>query len=156
MADRTFRHLLVPTDGSDASVAAARLAFRLARACEAHVDVLYVIDPRLCEELRRFDRRELAAIEHELRAHGQTCVEVLREEGERLGLRVDTEVRGGDPFEEIVALARDHGVDLIVLGHVGRRPRARVLLGSVAERVLEYADCPVLVVKHEPARSNGG
>jgi len=150
MRDRPFRHLLVPTDGSDASVAAARLAFRIAHAFGARVDVLYVIDLLLCEELRRFDRRELEEIQRELLEHGERYVAVLREEAERLGLGVDTEVRRGDPFEEIVARAHDRGVDLIVMGHVGRRPRARVLLGSVAERVLEFAPCPVMIVKHEP------
>jgi nucleotide-binding universal stress UspA family protein len=149
MRDRPFRHLLVPTDGSDASVAAARLAFRLAHAFDARIDLLYVIDLLLCEELRRFDRRELEEIQRELLEHGERYVAVLREEAERLGLGVDSEVRRGDPFEEIVGRAQDRGVDLIVMGHVGRRARARVLLGSVAERVLEFAPCPVMIVKHE-------
>ena len=77
-------------------------------------------------------------------------LQVLRDEGERMGLSVGDDVRRGDPFEEIVGQARDRRTDLIVMGHVGRRPRAKVLLGSVAERVLEFAPCPVMVVKHEP------
>lgn len=149
MSDRIFRHVLVPTDGSDASVAAARLAYRLARAFDAKVDLLFVIDLLLCEELRRFDARELQEVQRELLDQGERLVGVLREEGERQGLTVAGHVRRGDPFEEIVATARQHEVDLIVMGHVGRRPRARVLLGSVAERVLEFAPCPVMVVKHE-------
>lgn len=149
MSERIFRRLLVPTDGSDASVAAARLAFRLAGAFGATIDLLFVIDLLLCEELRRFDQRELEEVRRELFEHGERYVSVLREEAERLGLSVETEIRRGDPFEEIVARARDGGADLIVMGHVGRRARARVLLGSVAERVLEFAPCPVMVVKHE-------
>ena len=149
MSDRIFRHVLVPTDGSDASVAAARLAYRLARAFDAKVDLLFVIDLLLCEELRRFDRRELEEIQRELLEQGERVVGVLRGEGERQGLTVASTVRRGDPFEEIVATAQQREVDLIVMGHVGRRPRARVLLGSVAERVLEFAPCPVMVVKHE-------
>jgi nucleotide-binding universal stress UspA family protein len=148
--ERLFRHLLIPTDGSDASVAAARLGFRVAHAFGAHVDVLYVIDLLLCEELQRFDQREVDEIRAELRDHGQRYVDVLRDEAERLELSVDGEVRRGDPFEEIVAWAREREADLIVMGHVGRRPRAKVLLGSVAERVLEFAPCPVMVVKHDP------
>ena len=149
MAERVFRHVLVPTDGSDASVAAARLAFRLARAFGARVDLLFVIDMLLCEELRRFDLRELAEIQKELLEQGERYLVVLREEGERWGLSVDTLVTRGDPFEEIVDRARDLGADLIAMGHVGRRSRTRVLLGSVAERVLEFAPCPVLVVRQE-------
>lgn len=149
MHERLFRHLLVPTDGSDAAVAAARLAFRVARAFGAHVDLLYVIDLLLCEELRRFDKRELEEIRAELLEQGERTIHVLRKEGERMGLSVAGEVRRGDPFEEIVGHARVRGTDLIVMGHVGRRVRTKVLLGSVAERVLEFAPCPVMVVKHE-------
>lgn len=149
MPERIFRNVLIPTDGSDASVAAARLGFRVARVFDAHVDVLYVVDHLLCEELRRFDRRELDDIRTELREHGQRYVDVLHREGERSGLEVRGEVRNGDPFEEIVAHAHDHEVDLIVMGHVGRRARAKVVLGSVAERVVEFAPCPVMVVKAE-------
>lgn len=150
MPERLFRRLIVPTDGSDASVAAARLAFRIARVFDAHVDLLYVIDLLLCEELRRFDKRELEDIRAELLEQGQRYLQVLRDEGERMGLSVGDEVRRGDPFEEIVGQARDRRADLVVMGHVGRRPRAKVLLGSVAERVLEFSPCPVMVVKHEP------
>lgn len=150
MDERVFRHLLVPTDGSDASVAAARLAVRLARQSLARLDLLYVIDALLCEELRRFDQREPSLVQQELREHGQRYLSVLSEEAERSGVEVDAALRRGDPFEEIVAHARERGADLIVMGHTGRRSRARVLLGSVAERVVEFAPCPVLVVKHEP------
>ena len=149
MHERLFRHILVPADGSDASVAAARLAFRMARVFDARVDLLYVIDLLLCEELRRFDQRELQEIRAELLEQGERTLQVLREEGERMGLDVGSEVRRGDPFEEIVGEACDRGANLIVMGHVGRRPRAKVLLGSVAERVLEFSPCPVMVVKHE-------
>jgi nucleotide-binding universal stress UspA family protein len=149
MAERLFRHLLVPADGSDASVAAARLAFRIARSYDGHVDLLYVLDTLLCEELRRFDKRELDEIQTELLEQGRRILQALADEGERMGVGVDSEVRRGDPFEEIVAQARDHGSDLVVMGHVGRRPRNKVLLGSVAERVVEFAPCPVMVVKHD-------
>jgi nucleotide-binding universal stress UspA family protein len=149
MAERLFRHLLVPADGSDASVAAARLAFRIARAFDGHVDLLYVLDTLLCEELRRFDKREVEEIRQELLEQGRRTLQALADEGERMGIAVDPDVRRGDPFEEIVAAAREHGCDLVVMGHVGRRPRNKVLLGSVAERVVEFAPCPVMVVKHE-------
>ena len=99
MHDRIFRQLLVPTDGSDASVAAARLGFRLARSFGARVDLLFVIDLLLCEELRRFDARELKEIQRELLEQGERIVGVLREEAERHGVPITSEVRRGDPFE---------------------------------------------------------
>lgn len=53
----------------------------------------------------------------------------------------------GRPFEQIVHLAKGLKMDLIVMGTYGRKGAERILIGSVAERVIEYASCPVLVVK---------
>ncbi len=151
MHEALFHHVLVAADGSDASVAAARMGFRMARNCGAQVDLVYVVDAFLCEEMRRFDHRELEEIREELREQGERTLQVLREEAERMGVEVATRVRRGDPFEEIVAHAQEMHADLIVMGHVGRRPRRQVRLGSVAERVLEFATCPVMVVGADAA-----
>jgi universal stress protein A len=59
---------------------------------------------------------------------------------------VVTHLRVGDPAREIAQLAVDLDADAIVVGTHGRRGIARLVLGSVAERVLRYATCPVLVV----------
>jgi universal stress protein A len=53
----------------------------------------------------------------------------------------------GKPFEEVIAAANDLGADLIIMGHTGRRGTSRMLIGLVTQRVLDYAPCPVLVVK---------
>jgi nucleotide-binding universal stress UspA family protein len=58
------------------------------------------------------------------------------------------ELRKGSPFLEIVRYAKDKNIDLIVLGTHGRSGLSHVLLGSVAERVVRKAPCPVLTVRH--------
>jgi nucleotide-binding universal stress UspA family protein len=58
-----------------------------------------------------------------------------------------TVIEVGHPAEHLVAMAEREGVDLIVMGRRGRTATARWLLGSVSERVLRYAHCPVTVVK---------
>lgn len=63
------------------------------------------------------------------------------------GVGVAREVREGTPFLEIIRYARDHQIDLIVLGTHGRTGLAHVLLGSVAEKVVRKAPCPVLTVR---------
>ena len=83
------------------------------------------------------------------------------DEGEDLGLEeladrlceayrctVTTRLREGEAFVEIVALAREEVVDLIVMGTHGRTGLAHMLIGSTAERVVRMASCPVLTVKH--------
>jgi len=146
MSERIFRHLLVPADGSDASVAAARLAFRTARAFGARVDLLYVIDLLLCEELRRFDQRELDEIRAELHEQGERILNVLREEGQRMGLDVASKVVRGDPFEEIVDQARERGADLIVMGsHIPRF----LDLGSHGGHLASLSHHSVMLVRDE-------
>jgi nucleotide-binding universal stress UspA family protein len=66
------------------------------------------------------------------------------------GLAARAALRTGVPYEEIVALARDERADLVVIGTRGRSGLDRVLLGSVADRVVRLAPCPVLTVR-EPA-----
>ncbi len=63
------------------------------------------------------------------------------------GIEVDTTVRTGRPDREVVALAKEVGADLVVIGSHGRTGIDHALLGSVAEKVLRKAPCPVLTVK---------
>lgn len=57
-------------------------------------------------------------------------------------------VNGNSEFVEIVRYAREQNIDLLVLGSHGRGPIAHLLLGSVAEKVVRHAPCPVLTVRH--------
>lgn len=150
MAASVFDHLLVPTDGSQGSLLAGRLAVDLLRGGSGRLTLLYVVDRAVLNELRRFGERSEGEVESELREHGRRYLDLLRRQAADAAIAVETVEREGDPFEEIVALARERGVDLIVMGHVGQRGTRRVLLGSVTQRVLDFAHCPVLVVKQEP------
>jgi nucleotide-binding universal stress UspA family protein len=73
-----------------------------------------------------------------------------RVEGE--GLTVDTVLVRGTPFREIVEIAQTQQVDLIIMGTHGRTGMAHLLMGSVAERVVRLAPCPVMVTR-EKAKS---
>ncbi len=147
LQEQVFATVLVPTDGSVASIGAAELAFRLLRGGRGALTILFVVDRAVLSELRRFGERSDAEVESELREHGRRYLQLLEREARKAGIEVRTVVREGDPFEEIVALAREMDADLIAMGHVGQRGPTRILLGSVTERVLDYAHCPVLVVK---------
>jgi universal stress protein A len=63
------------------------------------------------------------------------------------GLQAELLSRHGNPYEEIVKAAKQFGVDLIIIGSHGYTGWGRLVLGSTAERVMQYAPCPVLVVK---------
>jgi universal stress protein A len=63
------------------------------------------------------------------------------------GLQAEPLLRHGNPYEEIVKAAKEFAVDLIVIGSHGYTGLGRLVLGSTADRVLQYAPCPVLIVK---------
>ena len=142
-----FHHVLVPTDGSENSVKAAELAFRIAQASGARVTLIYVIDSGVISEIARFARHQEAEVRQDLVHNGDHYLDFLETLAQRAHLPVQREIREGVPFEEIVNAAGSLGVDLIVMGHVGHRGPRRILIGSVTERVIEFAACPVLVVK---------
>lgn len=142
-----FRHVLVPTDGSENSVHAARLAFQVAGLCAAELTLMYVVDTAILAEIARFTRHQQAEVRAELHDNGRQYLDYLESLAQEAHLNVQRRICEGVPFEEIVAAAGDLHADLIIMGHVGRRGPRRILIGSVTERVIEFAHCPVLVVK---------
>jgi len=143
-----FRHILVAIDGSEQSLEAVHMALRITEICPTcQVTVLYVIDKLVLNELVRFSKRGQKEVEAELEEQGRRYLDLACKEAERRGVAAKCQTRRGDPFEEIVAAANDLRADLIIMGHTGRRGTTRVLIGSVTQRVLDYAPCPVLVMR---------
>ena len=143
-----FRHTLVPIDGSEPSLQAVQMALRVIGLCPAcKMTVVYVIDKLVLAELVRFSKRSENEVEAEVEEQGRRYLELARKQAEQQGVPAECQIRRGDPFEEIVAAANNLRADLIIMGHTGRRGTARMLIGSVTQRVLDYAPCPVLVMK---------
>jgi nucleotide-binding universal stress UspA family protein len=147
-----FRHILVPVDGSEPAFNAVRVALRLRAACpDCKLTALYVIDKLVLRELIRFSARAEREVETELEDQAYRYLEFVRAEAARDGITVSVLTRKGDPSEEIISVANSLPADLIVMGHTGWRGTARVLIGSVTQRVLDYASCPVLVTRANSA-----
>jgi len=125
MASKDIREILVATDFSDISDAAVRVAHAYARAFGARLHVFHVTWP---------DELGLTALFAALVAELGTLVPLVMAS------------QRGDAADEIVRYAKGHGIHLIVLGTHGRTGVSRVLMGSVAERVIRTAPCPVLTV----------
>lgn len=126
------KRVLLATDGSSYSQAAAEAAGRLAAQTGLAVSVVSVVTTSHNDARRK---------------EAQRAVTVALEHLRSLGLAADGEVAEGRPDEAIVRAAESAGADLIVLGSRGRTGLTKVLMGSVAERVIGHAACPVLVVK---------
>ena len=148
----TFNKILAPTDFSEDSKLALTYAVMLAQKFLSEIIVVHVDQPlapvmvselnpgldvstmnRIAEEGRLLALRELDGTIARLR------------EG---GVKARGLMRVGAPFLEIINAAQSEGADLIVMGTHGRTGLAHVLIGSVAERVVNKAPCPVLTVRH--------
>jgi len=145
-----YDEILVPTDGSDASVEALDEAFRLAKKFGSTVHAVYVIDDTALASLGLDDMTFDTYVDDyfdDLEAFGEKATGRIRTAAEEEGLTVVTSVLEGVPDHEIVDYADDHGIDLIVMATRGRRGLPRALLGSTTERVVRCANVPVLTIR---------
>jgi nucleotide-binding universal stress UspA family protein len=139
------KRILIPTDGSDCSLRAAAFGISLAKILGAEIFAIYAVDTIILEELTK--STEEKDVEKELKEKGERYLTYVVKLAEKEGLKAEAILAKGEPHDQIVHNAKTKGVDLIVMGTYGRRGTKRILIGSVTERVIEYAPCPVLVVK---------
>jgi nucleotide-binding universal stress UspA family protein len=143
-----IRKILIPTDGSDNANAAIARGLELAKLLAAEVTVLNVVD--LSSFIGYGDGLALPNLLPIMKKEGQDIVDQAQQEGASRGVHVETRVETGTPAHKIVEVAKDY--DLIVMGSLGRTGMNHLLLGSVAERVVRHATCPVLVVRMPPEK----
>jgi universal stress protein A len=144
-----LRTILLPTDFSGCANYAVAYAAAIARAARAKIICIYVLEPMvpavgytgladpmpiadISEQLEDSAERELPQVVH--------CEELR-------GLEVEEVITHGDASAEIVRVAAEREVDLIVISSHGRTGLGRMIFGSTAEAVVRHARCPVLVVK---------
>jgi len=138
--------ILVPTDFSPDADAALEHAIDIARLFGARIHLLhaYYIVPQAATP---WSYSFPAGLIDDVRQDALRRVEALREKVKERGIEASSEVSGEPPSLAIVACAERQKADLIAMGTRGLTGVKHVLLGSVAERVLRFAPCPVLIVK---------
>ncbi|WP_114577878.1 universal stress protein [Saliphagus sp. LR7] len=136
-----FDTVVVATDGSDSVERAVDVALDLAARFDASVHALSVVDEGEVDASPPQLREELTTA---LETHAEAALGTVRD---RAGPGIETAVREGQPATEICEYARATDADLIVTGTRGRHGENRLLLGSVAERVVRTAPIPVLTVR---------
>ena len=144
--------ILVPIDGSAASLEAHRLALDLAPCFESELVLLYVVDSSALDEICRLSGRERPRLLHEMQESGMKLLMSLSQEALERGVAATVDIHTGMPDEVIMEEAGRLQAGLIVMGKIGRKGHRRSLLGSVTERVLEASEVPVLVVSPPGAR----
>jgi universal stress protein A len=143
-----IRHILAPTDFSEHSTQAITYAFELAQKVGAKLSLLHVIEVPVyaievslpLEDLEQDARRELAR---------------LLPEAETAHMAVTRLVEMGVPYQKILEMAAAEQVDMIVMATHGRTGLSHLVMGSVAERVVRTAPCPVLTIRPPGEGSSG-
>ena len=144
------KKVLVPCDFSDCSVAALAQAAALAKLTGGTLVLLHVIEPVTPGFLMEGTvSRQTQGLLRERAGHKLTALGKSQAGGVHLGRPL---IKAGKPWEVIVATASKAGADLIVLGTHGYTGLKHAVLGSVAERVVRHAACPVLTVRSKPGR----
>ena len=152
----SLRKILVPTDFSEDSAGALEYAEELASKFGSEIVPLHVdqviapvvvgpgpgagYDPGAMEAIGRIADEQRVLAQREL----DKIVERLGQQG----IKAHALLRTGAPFVEIVTAAKNEKADLIVMGTHGRTGLSHILVGSVAEKVVRKAPCPVLTVRH--------
>ncbi len=142
-----FNKILVPTDGSDYADAAAKKALDVAKLLNAEVTILSIVDVGSMAYAVEAGKNALEFKYNEKAA--DAAVQKIARVGKDMGLQVKTLIRQGSPANEIIEESKNH--DLIVMGSLGRTGLSHLIMGSVAEKVVRFASCPVLVVRKKIA-----
>jgi nucleotide-binding universal stress UspA family protein len=144
-----IRSILLPTDFSDCGNYALRYATSLARTFGASMICVHVIEPMVpaVGYSGMSEPLPIADITEQLEDSAERELPKLAECEDCAGLEVEEVIAHGEAASEIVRVAKERNVDLIVVSSHGRTGLGRILFGSTAEAIVRHASCPVLVVK---------
>ena len=139
-----YRHILIPTDGSELAERGVTQGLALAKAVGAKVSVIFVIEP-FAEMTGRY--LETVSRYVELRKEqAKSVLDGAANAAKKAGVSCEIiQVENEQPHQAIIAAAEDKGCDLIVMSSHGRSGLSMLLIGSVTNKVLAHAKTPVLV-----------
>ena len=148
-----YKRVLVPLDGSRMAEGVLPFIVQIASPLDLEVVLVRVmppIMPQTIEGTTYFTVDDIARRLTEAREYLAPLAADLRGSG----VRATTDARHGEPVREIVAAAREHGIDMIAMTTHGRSGVRRLLFGSVAEAVLREAEVPVLMMRDTERRAS--
>jgi nucleotide-binding universal stress UspA family protein len=147
-----FTHILVPTDFSEASDAALEYARAVAARFGSTLHLLHVVEAPFVTGPMGTEVfiTESPAVQAELFEEAQVRLAARVTEHDKGRFHTTTEIVSGTTARTILGYASERGINLIVMGTHGRSGMAHLLMGSVAEKIVRNAPCPVLTVRQAP------
>jgi len=142
-----YKNILVPIDGSDNSMSVLQNAVKLSKFFEGHITIFHAMHISIHQTYSG----KMGAVYHQLRETvaevAQEIMEKAREEAVSNNISFNEKTVWGDPAEEILLEAEQGKYDLIIIGCRGLSEVKSWVLGSVSNKVIRHATCPVLVVR---------
>ncbi len=143
-----LKKILCPTDFSEASCEALKYAISLARSTQSKLILMYVVNQKMFSEgLSLLRASSPEALGKEMADEARRRLKMLIPVEERDGIDWETNIRSGNPAQEVIRYAKESDIDMIVIGTAGHSGVERMMFGSTAEKVVRGAHCPVLSVK---------
>jgi nucleotide-binding universal stress UspA family protein len=142
-----FRHILAPTDFSEYSKQAIASALELAKKFGAKLTILHVIELPPYPVEGYVPPSLSATFMDDLERQATTDLAQLVPEAEAANVEVARVIAVGTPYRKIIDTAEAEQVDLIVMATAGRTGFSHLVMGSIAERVVRTASCPVLTIR---------
>jgi nucleotide-binding universal stress UspA family protein len=144
-----FKHILLPTDGSERSEAAIQKGIQFAKSINAKVTGFHVILPfHVFTTQSKMLEDTQEQYERESKAQAEQFLGVIKKAAEKAGVSCDTDyVTSDDPYKMIISAAEKRGCDLIMMASHGRRGVQGLLIGSETQKVLTHSKIPVLVFR---------
>ncbi|MBL7996170.1 universal stress protein [bacterium] len=149
----TIKNIVVPTDFSEAASHALDYALSLAKTFQAKIYLMHVFEPIVYYSDAPMGMPDLIELEQNVRGVAEQSLQsildkqIKEHETEFGTIPVETILAQGKPFIEIIQTAKEKNADLIVLSTHGRSALEHILLGSVTEKVVRKAHCPVLTIR---------
>lgn len=146
-----FNNILVVINGSEASIQAAQYAVLMARLYRCDMKAIYVVDTATLKELtisKFFVSEESSEYEKSLTEDGKRYLNYVENLAKAKGIKIETELRKGSVWSEVIAYADDSKTDLILLGE-HKHIQSKDVISSIYREIISHANCSVLVVKEK-------
>lgn len=142
-----MKNILVALDNSEFADKVMKQAVDLAKVLGANLTAVSVLDYSVMTYIDEAGVVIMPEVLEGMKKSFELVLNRCRELADNAGLFYKQEILRGSPGNAIVEYAGENGIDLIVVGHIGRTAALQLLLGSVANKVANYGKCSVLVVK---------
>jgi nucleotide-binding universal stress UspA family protein len=144
-----FNNILVVLNGSEASIQAAQYGILMSRLYRCDMKAIYVVDTATLKELtisKFFVNEESLDYENSLTEDGKRYLQHVENLAKAKGIKIETELRKGSVWSEVVAYAEDSKVDLILLGE-HQHNESKDSITSTYKEIISHANCSVLIVR---------